>query len=92
MDEPKIFEVYSDKISCFVCAKDIQHASEVISTETGIKVIVFVLVKEVPSDLFIEYEMERETEDGVQLLNFKTYIDTVRGTEDWEIICRIENP
>jgi len=90
MDEPKIFEVITNCLDCFVCAKDPSHAKDVIHEyleETFLKSIEFLNITLIPTCLYHNYTMEREGQEGAEMLNFNTYIKEVRGIDDWEVVC-----
>jgi hypothetical protein len=93
-EDPKIFEVHSNLIDCFVCAKDQDHVVDVLSLhlEESVKAFVFYDVKEIPVALYHNFTMEREGQEGTEMLNFNTYIDGVRGSDDWEVVCTIDAP
>ena len=92
MDEPKIFEVTSNFIDCFVCAKDIDHAKDVVHQhiEESFDSIEFFSIGLIPAYSYHNFTMEREGEGGTEMVDFNAYINEVRGVDDWEVVCTMD--
>ena len=89
--EPKIFEIHGNFGACFVCAKSEAHALVVISKDWNLLLSELITSKtqEVPEQLYTECTMEREGEEGTEMVTFHQYMNEVRGAADYEVICDI---